>query len=175
MTVLALAVVLLWIVMILNVALTLALARRLRALSGRVAPMLPEPGLEPGDEAPEFEAVTHDGQTVQRRSPGGGATVLGFFSSTCHACPEHAPQFRALAERAPGGAQVVAVVDGSPAEAERLLGLLDGVPTVVGPWSPEGITARYRVSAFPSFLVAAPDGRVVATGGSTAEVVPAVA
>jgi thiol-disulfide isomerase/thioredoxin len=110
--------------------------------------MLPQPGLEPGDEAPEFEAVTHDGRTVRRRSPGGGATVLGFFSSSCHACPEHAPQFRALAKRAPAGAQVVAVVDGSPAEAEHLLELLDGVLTVVGPWSPEGITARYRVSAF---------------------------
>ncbi|HXV94364.1 MAG TPA: hypothetical protein VD813_13750, partial [Pseudonocardia sp.] len=91
----------LWLVVLLNLLLTVALVRRVSALSERPAgPVMSPGGLPAGTPAPDFRATTPEGAERDGAEFTQGRALLGFFSPTCDACYEHAPHFATLGRTA---------------------------------------------------------------------------
>jgi hypothetical protein len=177
MTVLAVLVVLFGGLAFVNLALTLAVVRRLRSQSETLTELVrsatPDTGLPPGTPVPVLTAVADDGAEVSSATTGGDR-LLAFVSSTCPSCRIHLPAFVATA----GGydrADVTVVVSGDPVSGADLVDTARPVARVVveddeGPW-----TRAFDVRAFPTFL-RVHDGVVVAAGVSptaVAQPVPA--
>lgn len=169
MTVLAVAVALFGVLSLFNLLLTLGLGRRLRQGSAAPAPTdgsIPAgafstagggsakaPALSPGTPLPHTAELGHAGRPL----------LVGFFSSTCKACPEHLPRFREFAETFPGDA--VAVLSGEPDALQPYVAALGPgvrtVPDAVGDWL---ISEAVELRAWPSFIIADADGGVHTTG-----------
>ncbi|GAA3145447.1 hypothetical protein GCM10010466_40640 [Planomonospora alba] len=135
---------------LLNLLVTLGLLRRLREhaaelerLSGRSAFMPYDPGVLVGRTLPEAAA---------------GARLVGFFDVGCDTCHERAPQFAEAAE----GQPALAVVNGDGAKAGELAAVVGGVSSVITGEEAGRLTHALGVEAFPTFLRADPEGRVVA-------------
>ena len=163
---------LLWVVVLFNLLLTVALARRVAALGAAAGTSTGAPvgGLPAGSAAPPFVARTPDGVERARGDLGDGPLVLGFFSPTCEACYDHVVHFAELAGRAaPQGITTVAVVDGDTASAARLLDRLpDGVPVLLAARPENPFLGAYLVDAYPTYTVVV-DGSVVGSFGSVPE------
>src|SRR5437899_6166907 len=83
----------LWLVVISNVLLTLALVRRLNQMG---TPQTPEGGLEAGEAAPDFMAQTLGGATVTLADYAGRSVALVFLSTTCQPCRDRLPTLEKL-------------------------------------------------------------------------------
>lgn len=133
---------------LLNLLLTLAVLRRLRAAAARerdAASGVIGIGRAPGD----FAAADTDGRAVGRADLT-GRTVVGFFSTTCGACVEELPRFVARAGET-SRERVLAVVHGDRPAAEELAGRLAGVARVVVE-DPDGPVGRaFEVRAYPAW------------------------
>lgn len=163
-------VVLLTVLVVANMLLTWGMVRRLGKLQEQVdAGTVPAHGngLHPGDEAPDFSALTAAGDPVTRDEVVRGETVLVFLSPQCEACERHLPSVRALG----GGA--VAVVDGTREESGHLLeGLHGEVPVLFAPRGTTDLLERYQVNAYPSSYVIGADGRITASHLGLDELLP---
>lgn len=141
-----------------NIVLTLGIVRRLRSQPAPGAVFAP-PRLTAGVLVPEFHAQTAGGEQISGSGLLGERYVLGFFSTSCSSCREHAPEFLAYAvtERL-DPARVIAVVQGSPEEAAAFAAEYLGPLAVVA--EPDGgpVARSLMVSSFPQFYVVAPDG-----------------
>lgn len=159
-TLLLVSSVLLWLLVILNLLLTLGLARRVRrALSG------PEM-LRPGEAAPGFRAWTLDGREVSTADYAGRPLALVFISPGCGPCREQVPALqKVLGQPGADGVQVLLVSDGGPEETRRFLEETGSpFPAVVAPRAETRFLEDYRVWATPSYCLVGPDGRVAAAG-----------
>jgi thiol-disulfide isomerase/thioredoxin len=169
-------VVLLSVLVVANMLLTWGMVRRLRALQDQVAAGIvppPENGLHPGDEAPDFSALTPAGATVTRDEVVRGETVLVFMSPHCEACETHLPSVRQLG-RTPDGPAAVAVIDGTREESGHLLeGLQGDVPVLFAPRGATDLLERYRVHTYPSSYVVGVDGRITGSHLHLDELLPA--
>jgi peroxiredoxin len=169
------SVVLLAVLVVANMLLTWGMMRRLRVLQEQVAasgPLPPGNGLNPGDEAPDFSALTPAGDTVTRDEVVRDETALVFMSPHCEACETHLPTVRRLGRGATGPA-AVAVIDGTPEESGHLLEGLRGEVTVL--FAPRGTTDlldRYRVFTYPSSYVIGADGRIAGSHLDLDELLP---
>lgn len=163
-------VVLLAVLVVANMLLTWGMVRRLRTLQDQVAAGSappPDNGLHPGDEAPDFSALTPAGDTVTRDEVVRGETVLVFLSPHCEACETHLPVVRELGRRA------VAVVDGTSAESAHLVdGLRGEVPVLFAPRATTDLLERYGVNTYPSSYVVGADGRIAASHLDLDELLP---
>ncbi|GGK99294.1 hypothetical protein Ppa06_67640 [Planomonospora parontospora subsp. parontospora] len=144
------AVVLFGLLCLLNLIVTLGLLRRLREhtaelerLAGRPAFAPYDPGVLVGRTLPEAAA---------------GARLVGFFDVGCDTCHERAPQFAEAA----GGQPALAVISGDGAKAGDLAAVVGGVSSVITGKEADRLTHALGVEAFPMFLRADPEGRVVA-------------
>lgn len=175
---LAAAVVLLGLLCVLNLALTLAIARRLRERAGPTgSPRREQVLAPPGGRVGAFTATAHDGSAVTGGELAAG-TVVGFFTPDCEPCRLALPQFARYAGAVPGGpARVLAVItvpEGEEAVAAAPAALLDPVARVVVE-PPRGPVQRaFGASAFPVFGLLAADGRIAASA-ATPEALPALA
>jgi thiol-disulfide isomerase/thioredoxin len=161
----------LWLVVLCNLLLTVALARRVAALgTGGPAPGAPVGGLPAGAPAPAFTAVTPDGAERTSAELGPGPLLLGFFSPTCEACHDHAPHFAELARRAADeGATAVAVVDGDAGGSARLRERLPAdLPVLLAQRPANPLLGAYLVDAYPTYT-AVVDGTVAGSFGGVAE------
>lgn len=155
MIVLATAVTLFGALSLLNLLLTLGLARRLRQSSSLLRPadaelLLPRLGL--GAPLPLADRV---GQ-------GSRPLLVGFFSAGCKACPDHVAPFRAYAEGFPG--EAVAILEGGPeADAKYGPGLGDGIRLVSNATEGEPLSVAFGLRAWPSFVIVDETGRVRST------------
>ncbi|WP_327353691.1 hypothetical protein [Streptomyces sp. NBC_01304] len=96
----------------------------------------------------------------------GEAGLVGFFDVNCDTCHDKAPAFTRLA---PEQQAACAIVAGSP--PDELVGLLDGVRTVVtGPES-DKLVKELGIQAFPTFLYVGPTGVVERAGFEPADAV----
>lgn len=167
------AVVVLAVLCVLNLMLTTAVVRRLRVHSEQLAGTLPAragTALPVGAPAPGFAATSVDGAAVSSDRLSGAASLLGFFSTGCSSCAEQLPVFVAHAGAFPGGRErVVAVVTGEGGEAERLVGELRAVATVITENGPGGLRGRYEVGFFPTFYALDDRGRIASAGHSARE------
>ncbi len=135
------AIVVLMLLCLVNLLLTLGLARRIREEPPAV--MLP-PGsrVETALEPP---------------------TLVGFFSPGCGPCHERLPEFVARARRAPAG-RTVAVVVGDGEQADDMVTTLTAAVSTVVEARDGTLTTAFGVKGFPAFALVGDGGRIEASG-----------
>jgi hypothetical protein len=178
-TYLVAAVIGLGILSLVNLGVTVVMARRLREQGERLArqapPRMTRPvvGPPPGTEVPEFSVTPVSGTVVSAADLRGERSLIGFFMPGCAPCHDQVPAFIAFAKGLSGGpGHILAVISdgGRPAakvpghDADRLVEDLMGAEAaqvVRGPSAGEAATAL-AVTGYPSFLLLDADGRVEA-------------
>jgi hypothetical protein len=135
-------------------ALVLVLARRLRAVTERVNLFLPVSAGTlplPGTPVPEFDAVSVDGEPVDRGSFAGTERVFAVLSTGCGACEE---QLRALAESGPGLVpRPVVLVAGAPADRTPMVAQLHRDAVVIEEPRNGPVAAAFELSEFPAMML----------------------
>ena len=112
---LAVAVVVLFVLVIALVVAVFALARQIGVLYERVAPMgalMMDEGPKVGDVAPVFNLATLAGPRVQVGAPGTHSTLVFFVSPTCPVCKKLIPVLRSSAKVESAWLRVVLASDG---------------------------------------------------------------
>jgi AhpC/TSA family len=170
------SVILLWVLLLVVMVLLVAVVKRLGEHQRQLAGFLPAEGLKAGERAPATTVTTVDGVGVTWGEAGAGTMVLGFFSAHCRACGEQVPLFNAVAGSAQEqGVGALAVIDGGTDDAAHLLAAIEPpVRAVLAPFGESPLLADLRVSTFPSYLVIAGDGTVLATAGTAPDVATAL-
>ncbi len=151
-------------------ALVLVLARRLRDLTDRVArldipffPDLPDPG-----PVPPVEATTTAGQRITAETFAGADRVVAFLSGSCDSCHEILPHLRAELATGSAGAGPLVIAVGRPELTRSIVETLAPVADVVEEIDMSGLTLRFGVRGFPSFLLIG-DGEIKAAAHSIGE------
>lgn len=173
MAVLTAAMVVLTAIVLLNLAVTVAVIRRLRELpasgaasgggsasGGGAAGPLPDPGGPArGERIPDFAATTVEGVSVDRAALT-GRTVIGFFSTSCSSCALEAPAFAdAVVELAAEGIGALAVVQRKRGDdAAGLAQVLAPTGAVVVEGAPGPLLRAFRVNTTPFYVLAGADG-----------------
>jgi thiol-disulfide isomerase/thioredoxin len=130
-----------------------------------------------GRLAPDFDATTFNGDTVQVRPGDGTGYVIAFFAHWCPHCQVEVPKLTAWIERdgIPAGVKVVAVSTAvylDRGNLPRAWFIAEGWPELVLRDSDDSEVAEaYGLRSFPYFVVVGPDGRVRAraSGGQPLE------
>jgi hypothetical protein len=160
----------------LNLALTVALMRRWRALASPAvhgpppghdhAGGEPDLGIAPGDRMPAFTAATTGGATVGRDDLAGRPALLAFLSLDCSGCDDGVPGFAEHARRVrDAGGLVLATVVGVDAGSSDLAAQLAGIADHVVPeFLDAPVGTAFGVRFYPGFVHYGPDG--VATAAS---------
>lgn len=143
---------------LLNLALTLGLVRQVRRYSDVLDAKRTGGGslwhFKAGTRAPDFTAVTTAGETRSLSTMAGKRVLIAFLSVRCPPCWGQAQLLREYAQSPAGDtSQVLAVICGPGTIASEFARELEGVmPVVVEP--PHGPTAMaFAVSSFPTFYV----------------------
>jgi peroxiredoxin len=151
-----------------NLALLIAVARKVRRMGERLdqMPVMGPAALLPvGGKAPEFTAVTTNGESRSLADLAGSRSVVGFFSPGCPPCHAQLPAFIEFANALPGGpGQALAVVVGDGDAASGFAADLDGAVAVVITPRQGSLTAAFSVRGMPAFYLIGPDGRIEARG-----------
>lgn len=153
------AVVLIGALAVLDLLLTLAVLRRLRAQAVRQ---------DAGD--PDLSLRDLVGRPLPDTPAAGTPALVALLSGSCPSCSVQAPAFSRYAEREPGGPDaVLAVVSGDGEPARRLAALVAGSATVVTEPEQGPMTSALGVEVFPTFLRVDGAGRIVAATSSLEE------
>ncbi|SDL47178.1 Peroxiredoxin [Nonomuraea maritima] len=171
MSVLWVALAVVFVICLLNLMLTLAVIRRLREHTelinrGRVQP--PGQGeitLPAGSQVGDFRVVTGDNREVTRDDLRDGMLVA-FFSPRCPSCEEQKPAFVRYASDLPGGRDnVIAVLLGSPEELSGLREELGGLAQIVVEADVDGAMSKaFGLNGYPAFCLMGQDGVLAVTG-----------
>ncbi len=139
------------------------------------APSPSNPDLLPiGARAPDFRLSTPTRESVRLAAYRGKAVLLEFFATWCPHCAVEAPHLADLDRRLPDARYGFLSINADGEDAgsvfayHRYFGLR--FPALLDPSARSGsfheagaagpVTRRYRVLAFPTFYVVAPDGRI---------------
>jgi len=158
--------VLLWIGLLFNFLLILALTRRLSRSHGTGEE--PE-SLKPGTIAPAFQAKSLDGKDVTESQYKGKTVAFLFVGPGCVPCREFMPYFIELIPDVQKRGIELALVSESSADAmqEYLKEYKLDLPVLIAP-SGDGKLSKflddYKVSGTPSYCLVSPDGKVLAAG-----------
>lgn len=166
-SVLVVSSILLWILVLLNLLLTLALARRLNARTSQFGdPFADMPKLELGQPAPDFSAETLDGSQVSLASYAGRNVAFVFISPTCSPCREKMPAFNALQPKAKGaGVELVLVSDSGRDETRTFSAeFTTSLPLLIASRTDNPFMKDYKANGTPFYCLVAADGNVQATG-----------
>jgi len=148
-----------------NIALTVAVIRRLAVHERKLAQLhsFPAPGgLGPGTPVPSFLAERHGGGRVDETHLAPGPAGVAFFSASCEACAAHAPEFARV------GVPKLAVLTGEGPGAATILEALGDVPVVREAEVGGALATAFRVDTFPTYF-AVEHGHVMAAAGSADE------
>lgn len=151
---------LLWVVSLLNILLTLGLARR-------ISRRFPETGLlKPGQAVPDFRAWTLEGETVTRAAYVGKRTAFVFFSPRCSPCRDELPRLEGWRSQSEAcGIGLVLVSDSDEVESRRFIDEVSStLPTLIAPRERSSFLTDYKVVATPCFYLVKDDGKVQAAG-----------
>lgn len=154
--------VLLWLVVLGNLVLTLALIRRINAGSGAMV----DEGLEKGETAPDFAAETLDGETVTLATYAGREAAFLFIHPTCGPCRDNLPKYEALASGAArSGVDLILVSSG---EAEQTRALVNEfnlqLPVLIAPRGSNPFMETYKLSSTPSYCLITRQGTIETCG-----------
>jgi peroxiredoxin len=149
-----------WIILGLNLLLTLVLVRRMNQGEGA------QQGLAKKTPAPAFSAQTLGGETVTLASYAGRAVALIFFSTSCEPCREEAPKLEALAPWARQAGVELALV--SVDEVEETRRFVDEfkltLPVLVAPQGSNTFKKDYQVPATPFYYLINARGTIQSAG-----------
>jgi len=159
-SILVLSTILLWALVLLNLLLTLGLARRVRAAFPKIEM------LKVGQQAPDFTAQTLQGQAVSLADYAGRAVAFIFTSPHCQPCREQLPTLQALKPKAEEfNVELVMVSDANENETRTLASELDGsLPILIAPRERTTFIADYKATAMPSYCLVDAHGKVRAAG-----------
>lgn len=157
-TALVVSSVVLWLVVLANVFLTLALIRRLN----RTGQPVVETGLKAGTTAPDFTAQTLQGVTKTLADYMGWAVVLIFVSPSCQPCRESLPMLQKAAVGARvGGVEFVLVSGGTLEETRAWDEEVDvQLPLLVATQAQNPFFQDYHITSTPTFCLLGSDGKV---------------
>ncbi|MFF4263491.1 TlpA family protein disulfide reductase [Streptomyces virginiae] len=151
---------------LLNLALSLAIVRRLRRQEEQrraVDPHAPS-GPEVGTKLPMFSAPAIGGEVFASESLAGGAAALSFITTSCGACDEFVEDMPEFAARTGlDDSRIVVVIAGEQGKARQMADRLDGLATVVFEEAPGDISSLYSITATPTTVIADADQYVTAT------------
>ncbi|HEX8632071.1 MAG TPA: redoxin domain-containing protein [Catenuloplanes sp.] len=163
MTLLAAFIVVLIVLVVLDLALTAAVIRKLRQHDERLAGEAfdPRPAVVPGTRLPAFTVVTTAGAGLSEAALRGRTTVLVFISTTCASCTANLPALREyLTDATRTGLQAWAVVAGAPDAVATMVSELPPEVEVINEGVGGPLHGSVRLQAYPGFVVVAPDGTV---------------
>jgi peroxiredoxin len=163
--------ILLWVVVLFNLLLTLALIRRINpeGLSATTSPYQPI-GLEPGEMAPPFSAETLSGETVTLSHYANQRFMLIFTSPTCGPCRDALPGYEtAYSTAAKAGVNMVLVSTGDLSSTRDLINeyRVNSIPVLVAPRGDNPLADDYKVSGTPSFCLVNQQGKIERIGLSS--------
>lgn len=163
---LVISVVLLWVIVLLNFVLTLALIRKLNAMPTTSTQTEPPDSLKPGEPAPDFKSETLSGAPVTLSSYAGRATVFLFVSPTCAPCRAALPQYEAALPHAQrSGTELVLVSTADAASTRAFVEEFNiSIPVLVAPRSDNPFTSDYKSLGTPSYCAIDAEGRVRSAG-----------
>jgi len=166
-TILIISSILLWVAVLLNLLLTLGLARRIRSAFPRME------SLKAGQKAPGFSAQTLQGKVVTLNDYEGKATAFIFVSPDCKPCREELPGIqRVWLDARQFGTELVLVSDADEEKTRPLIdGLADGLPVLVAPREHNPFFTDYKAMGTPSYCLIDAQGRVQAAGMGVSELV----
>jgi peroxiredoxin len=158
----------LWVVVLLNLLLTLGLARRIRNAAFPVME-----SLKVGQKAPSFSAQTLQGQTMTLADYADRATAFLFVSPHCTPCRDELPHLRELLPKAKNwGAELVLVSDeGEETTRPFVEETVDGLTVLVAPRDRNPLITDYKVPGTPSFYLLDAHGKVEAAGFGVSDLV----
>ncbi len=153
--VLVISVVLLWVIVLFNLLLTLGLIRRVNT-----TPAMPQ-----GEPAPDFTAVTLNGDSVTLAQFRGHELTLLFMSSTCSPCVEKISELETLApEMERRGITFALVFKQSAAEIKTFVEQYQPtMPIWIAPL-PNPFWRDYKVAGTPFYCLVNANQIVSATG-----------
>ncbi|HVK21062.1 MAG TPA: hypothetical protein VM677_06855 [Actinokineospora sp.] len=159
--------------LVVDLALSLAVTRRLRVHGERLevledVPTQRRSGPQRGASFPTAELTTVDDSPVDWTEFGTGAALVGIFGAECASCRVHLPEFLDLARRLPK-AKVLVLVVGPPDAGQDLVDAARATAQVVLDPLASQVTGPLALSAVPMF-VALRDG-VIADAALTAAAV----
>jgi peroxiredoxin len=164
-TLLVVSSILLWVVVLLNILLTLGLARRVRV----AIPVMDS--LKVGQKAPNFNVQTLQGKTITLANYADQLTAFVFISPHCKPCREELPHLRELSFKARDyGAEIVLVSDEDEESTRAFVdGTVDSLTVLVAPRDRNPLFRDYKVPGTPSFYLLDSQGKVQATGAGIDE------
>jgi hypothetical protein len=171
------AVIVLTAMVMLNLAVTVAVIRRLRELAGQPGESVNHAGPEPGSRLPDFAAEALDGTPVRSADLVGKRTVLAFFSTSCSACRAKAPDYAArAASLEDSGDVVITILQTAPGDnPAAMIAALERAGTLIVQPFPAPLMRTFMVRATPFFYLTDQAGRVASKGISMdAALAPAV-
>lgn len=156
--------VLLWLVVVGNVFLTLALVRRLNASAA--VDESPFGGLKVGEQVPDFISETLDGEVVSKSKFAKKSVVLLFISTECGPCRDILPSYEAISVQAKkSGVEFVIVSLDDVKKTGRLIKELNiGLPVLVAPRERNPFMKDYKISGTPSYYLIDKEGRLQSAG-----------
>lgn len=148
----------LWVVVLANVFVTLALVRRLNQ-GGQI---VGEIGLKAGTTAPDFTAQTLQGVIKTLADYQDQAAALIFISPTCQPCRESLPMLQETAvEARVGGVEFVLVSGGTLEETQDWeQGANVQLPLLVATQDQNPFFKDYQITSTPTFCLLGTDGKV---------------
>jgi peroxiredoxin len=110
-------------------------------------------------KAPAFELRSLDGRVVRLEDYRGKTVLLHFWATWCRVCKLEVPMMKALQNDLGDGRVILTIASSDPADVRRFVSEKQlPYPVLLGN---RGVSADYRVSAFPTNYVIDPDGYVV--------------
>lgn len=154
---------LLWMIVILNLFLTLALARRINNVGQRDKL---DPGLSAGEIAPDFSVQTLNGETITRSMYAGRKVAFVFISTHCAPCHDLVLQLESLTSKAiQAGVEVVLVSSDKQEETRPFIEQKNiRFPVLVVPRETSTFLDDYRSPGTPAYCFVNADGKIHLAG-----------
>jgi peroxiredoxin len=162
----------LWVIVLLNLLLTLALIRRVNSINNNSTPQqmdemeLFDSSLPLGADAPYFEAESLSGGKISLSDFAGQELVMVFISPNCGPCREGLPGWEELSPGAArsGTALVLVSLDGKEATEELAKEFNLTLPILAAPRGINPLADDYKVMRTPSYYLINAQGRVTYVG-----------
>ena len=165
MSALTFVVVVLWIVVLAQMAVIFALARQVGILFERISPvgaLVNESGPKIGETTPVFTLPSLNGGVVSIGTPRARATLVFFLSTSCPICKKMLPVLKSVREGEGRWLDVVLASDGDEAKHRALIEKADLKAFPYALSADLGIT--YRVARLPFAVLIDAEGVVRAKG-----------
>lgn len=166
--------ILLWIVLVLNLLLTLAVVRRLARSPREVSSAGGGSGLEGptvGQPAPNFTAETLQGQKISLSTYAGRPVAFLFVSPGCPPCRTGMPNYEAWGAQARrAGADLVLVCSSTPEAAQKFADELHiTLPVLIAQNEINRFAEDYSIPGTPWYCLVDEEGIVSSTGAPILE------